>query len=94
MGYRDGEYRGLDYDENKGEIYKIPVYSISASEIEEIELRKINDLKLISSRKSKSYLNESYNNEYIKWEIAPNLILKLVYEEPESSGNNGSENNR
>lgn len=94
MGYRDGEYRGLDYDENKGEIYKIPVYSISASEIEEIELRKINDLKLISSRKLKSSLKESYDNEYIKWEIAPNLFLKLVYEETESSVNDGSENNK
>ena len=94
MGYRDGEYCALDYDENKGEIYKIPVYSISASEIEEIELRKINDLKLISSRKLKSSLKESYDNEYIKWEIAPNLFLKLVYEETESSVNDGSENNK
>lgn len=94
MGYRDGEYYALDYDENKGEIYKTPLYSISVSEIEEIELRKINDLKPISSRKSSNSLKKVYDNEYIKWEIAPNLILKLVYEETESSVNDGSENNK
>ena len=64
MGYRDGEYLALDYDENKGEIYKVPAYSISASEIEEIELRKINDLKPVLSRKIDNISNEeSGNNE-------------------------------
>lgn len=62
MGYRDGEYCALDYDENKGEIYKTPLYSISASEIEEIELRKINDLKPVLSRKIDNISNEESGN--------------------------------
>lgn len=62
MGYRDGEYLALDYDENKGEIYKVPAYSISASEIEEIELRKINDLKPVLSRKIDNISNEESGN--------------------------------
>ena len=62
MWYRDGEYLALDYDENKGEIYKVPAYSISASEIEEIELRKINDLKPVLSRKIDNISNEESGN--------------------------------